>query len=216
MKSFNGILEDGTTVEITHNDKNTHFYINGKRVKATLAIEAKERYEVSLIAKKSEETQKATRKEKEQIVVPTNLDAEEVIAMVQSEKSINVKKAIIANNITSELVFLLNLNKKSSKGKGININRYNKFIYECETSKNKDIIEAYKQVNRSKEFRPAYASFITSLNGENGNTVRFEISTVEKFAVMSAIPIGKEELYLSAISKNLKLGLSDKIIEELL
>lgn len=210
MKTFNGKLEDGSTVEITHNDGNTHFYINNKRFKATLAIEAKERYEASIVI------EKPAKKEKAEVIAPTGLNAEEVIAKLQTEKSTHMKKALVANNITPELVALLNLNKKSSKGKGINLNRYNKFVEKCETSENEDITEAYKQVNRSNEFRPTHMVFITNLNGKSGNIVRFEINTSEKFGVMSAIPTGKEELYLSAISKSLKIGMSDKVIEELL
>lgn len=213
MKAFNGILENGITVEITHNEANTHFYIDNKRIKATLAIEAKEKYEANLVAEKEV---KPAKKEKAKVIAPTGLSAEEVISKLQTEKSTYMKKALIAGNITPELIALLNLNKKSSKGKGINLNRYNKFVEKCESSENEDIIRAYKQVNRSDEFRPTHMVFITNLNGKSGEVVRFEINTAEKFSVMSAIPIGKEELYLGAISKSLKIGVSDKVIDELL
>ena len=234
MKAFNGTLEDGSTVEITHNDGNTHFYIDNKRIPAKLAIKAKEAYEAEVIvekkpeavtpvakaekpAKEEKEVKTLTpKKEKVEVVVETGLNAEQTIVKVQNTTSTHEKKALIAGNITPELIFLLNLNKKESKGKGISLARYNAFVEKCKVSENKDIIEAYKQVNRSAEFRPTQLAFITALNGEKGNIVRFEINTAEKFGVMSAIPTGKEELYLNAISKNLKLGLSDKVIDELL
>lgn len=205
MKAFTGINEEGQTVEVTHNDENTHFYVNGSRIKASLAIEMKERFEA---------LGRTT-------VASDNLSesASDVIIRVANEKSTKQKVEILTNalsnkTIREELVQLLKWNRKSESAKGFTWKRMDKFIQGCE--KKEDLKEALVNTNRSKDFRATHAIFITALNGEDGNTTRFEINTAEKFAVLSGIPIGKEEVYCDIISRKTKTGLSDQVINDLI
>ena len=211
MKAFNGIDNNGQTVEITHNDNNTHFYCNNRRIKSSLAIEMKERFEsarLTIASKKDVEVTMDTAKEgsSDETAIVFTGSTEELLKLVSETSSIKEKMTLLKSNLTDELKLLLGWSRKSELSKGFSWKRISKFLDKCKSNE-----DCSSKLDRSDECNPEIINSLVS-----DGKPRFELKDEEKIAVINSIPQGKEELYCNAISKNLKLGLSDKQINSLL
>jgi len=212
MKAFNGIDTNGNILEITHNDNNTHFYCNNKRIKGSLAIEMKERFESSRVitASKKEKTEVMVDLAKEgssdTTAIVFNGTIDQLFKLVSETKSIKDKMALLQSNLTSEIQLLLGWSRKSELSKGFSWKRINKFMEKCKTNE-----DCNAKLVRTEDCNPEVINSLVA----NGKP-RFELKDEEKIQVINSLPLGKEKLYCDAISRNLKLGLSDKQINSLI